>query len=209
MHSAKLNPMQRLSHRLILTQMPTSCKQSSGLRIRSYHHNFPDVPYLQRDVTGLTYLIAILLIFRNYEIDRFNADVWLLSPPCQPHTRQGMRLDCSDTRSDGLLHLISLLQVIKNIPKFILLENVEGFESSESRNRLVTVLKERQYYYQEFILSPNQFQIPNQRDRYFLVARLTEFPPVPENTPRIKSCLRIIPGDATYLFACLFFELDA
>ena len=181
--------------------MPTSCKPNDFESTCSYHHNFPDVPYLQRDITGITYCSMSILNCRKYELDRFNADVWLLSPPCQPHTRQGMKLDCSDTRSDGLLHLISLLQVIKNIPKFILLENVEGFESSESRDRFIAVLKERHYFYQEFILSPNQFQIPNQRDRYFLVARLTEFPAIPEDTPRIKSCLRVIPGHATYFYA--------
>lgn len=123
--------------------------------------------------------------------------MWLLSPPCQPHTRQGMKRDCSDSRSDGLLHLITLLQVVNHAPSYILLENVEGFEESESRNRLVGVLKERNYHFQEFILSPNQFQIPNQRDRYFIIARLTAFPEVPEDTPLIGSCLRLIPGDST------------
>ena len=124
-----------------------------------------------------------------------NANVWLLSPPCQPHTRQGMRKDCQDNRSDGLLHIIKLLKEISKKPSYILLENVEGFENSESRALLIEALKERDYDYQEFILSPNQFQIPNQRDRYFLIARSTPFPAIPANTPKLGSCLRVIPGN--------------
>ena len=131
------------------------------------------------------------------DVDLYNADIWLLSPPCQPHTRLGLKNDCLDKRSDGLMHLIDLLQKMKNNPKFLLLENVEGFEESRSRELLVQTLKERGYSYLEFILSPNQFKIPNQRDRYYLIARQTSFPEIPESTPRINNCLRVIPGDVS------------
>ena len=123
--------------------------------------------------------------------------MWLLSPPCQPHTRQGMKRDCEDARSDGLLHLISLLKSLKQTPDYILLENVEGFETSQSRELLLEVLKNQQYSVQEFILSPNQFQIPNQRDRYFLIARKKAFPIPPEDIPRLGPCYRIIPFHPT------------
>lgn len=123
--------------------------------------------------------------------------MWLLSPPCQPHTRQGMKKDCDDARSDGLLHIVSLLQKVKTIPDYLLLENVEGFEVSQSREMLINVLKERSYFYQEFILSPNQFQIPNQRDRYFLIARRTAFPEPPASIPRLGHCFRVIPFHPT------------
>lgn len=106
-----------------------------------------------------------------------------------------MQKDCSDSRSDGFLHIVSLLGAISHIPQYLLLENVEGFEKSESRERLMTVLKERDYHVQEFILSPNQFGVPNQRDRYFLIARLRAFPEVEDTLPRIHNCLRVIPGN--------------
>ncbi|KAK8800866.1 hypothetical protein WA588_001697 [Blastocystis sp. NMH] len=154
-----------------------------------YHHNYPDVPYIQKDITGIT--------SNANDIERYGADVWLLSPPCQPHTRQGMKKDCGDSRSDGLLHIIELLKAVDCIPSYLLLENVEGFEASQSREKLLLALKERGYFYQEFILSPNQFQIPNQRDRYFLIARRREFPPPPEDTPRIGPCFRMIPFHPT------------
>ena len=131
------------------------------------------------------------------DVDMYNADIWLLSPPCQPHTRLGLKNACLDKRSDGLMHLIDILQKMKNNPKFLLLENVEGFEESRSRELLVQTLKERGYSYLEFILSPNQFRIPNQRDRYYLIARQTSFSEIPESTPRINNCLRVIPGDVS------------
>lgn len=130
------------------------------------------------------------------ELEKYNANVWMLSPPCQPHTRQGMKKDCEDNRSDGLMHIIELLKNISQKPSYLLLENVEGFEKSQSRQYLIEALQERGYSYQEFILSPNQFHIPNQRDRYFLIARLSSFPEVPLDTPRIGDCLRVIPGNS-------------
>lgn len=108
-----------------------------------------------------------------------------------------MKKDCDDARSDGLLHIVSLLQKVKTIPDYLLLENVEGFEVSQSREMLINVLKERSYFYQEFILSPNQFQIPNQRDRYFLIARRIAFPEPPASIPRLGHCFRVIPFHPT------------
>ena len=48
-----------------------------------YRHNHPDTPCLQRNITGLTpeYLRSLA------------PDMVLMSPPCQPHTRQGKQMD--------------------------------------------------------------------------------------------------------------------
>lgn len=76
-------------------------------------------------------------------IDRLNeietrADVWLMSPPCQPFTSGGSRKDDKDPRSEGLLNLIKLLPV--TLPKVVFLENVYNFEISNSRKLLVSSL---------------------------------------------------------------------
>ncbi|MCL4135916.1 UNVERIFIED_CONTAM: hypothetical protein GTU68_002377 [Idotea baltica] len=55
----------------------------------------------------------------------------------------------------------------------ILLENVAGFESSEAHEKLLGVLQKRSYNYQEFMLSPSQFGIPNSRLRYYLIAKIS------------------------------------
>ncbi|PIK44797.1 putative tRNA (cytosine(38)-C(5))-methyltransferase-like [Apostichopus japonicus] len=56
-------------------------------------------------------------------------------------------------------------------PGYILIENVKGFESSDTRNELVDVLKKCHYSYKEFLLSPTDLGVPNQRLRYFLLAK--------------------------------------
>ena len=48
-----------------------------------YRHNHPDTPCLQRNITGLSLP----------QLEKMSPDLVLMSPPCQPHTRQGKQLD--------------------------------------------------------------------------------------------------------------------
>ena len=61
-----------------------------------YEHNFSHRPS-QRRVENLT------------TNDVAGADGWLLSPPCQPYTRQHEMTDVSDPRAASLLHLADLV----------------------------------------------------------------------------------------------------
>jgi len=40
---------------------------------------------------------------------------------------------------------------LKNKPKFILMENVKGFDSDEARETFLTMLKTNSYYFQVFL----------------------------------------------------------
>jgi tRNA (cytosine38-C5)-methyltransferase len=66
------------------------------------------------------------------ELEDHGADVWCMSPPCQPHTRQhaNQHMESKDSRSRSFLHLCMLLRDMNEgtLPKLILLENVVGFE---------------------------------------------------------------------------------
>jgi site-specific DNA-cytosine methylase len=66
------------------------------------------------------------------ELEDHAADVWCMSPPCQPHTRQhaNQHMESKDARSRSFLHLCMLLCDMNEgtLPKLILLENVVGFE---------------------------------------------------------------------------------
>ncbi|KAI7898771.1 S-adenosyl-L-methionine-dependent methyltransferase [Cokeromyces recurvatus] len=95
-----------------------------------------------------------------------------MSPPCQPYTRIGLQQGSEDARAKSFLHLLNVLGEMKNKPKYILLENVKGFEESDSREMLVNKLKECDYSFQEFLLTPLQLGIPNSRMRYYLLAKL-------------------------------------
>jgi tRNA (cytosine38-C5)-methyltransferase len=65
-------------------------------------------------------------------LEDLDAFIWMMSPPCQPHTRQhnNQHEDVTDPRSKSFLHLCHLISQIKEekLPSLILLENVIGFE---------------------------------------------------------------------------------
>ncbi|KAL7443095.1 hypothetical protein ACHAXH_008619 [Discostella pseudostelligera] len=69
------------------------------------------------------------------ELQSHSADIWCMSPPCQPHTRQhsNQHKESEDTRSKSFLHLCKLLCDMEEntLPKLILLENVIGFEKEQ------------------------------------------------------------------------------
>ena len=68
------------------------------------------------------------------ELQSHSANIWCMSPPCQPHTRQhtNQRNESNDTRSRSFIHLCDLLCTMdeETLPSLILLENVVGFEKS-------------------------------------------------------------------------------
>ncbi|KAJ3118854.1 C-5 cytosine-specific DNA methylase [Phlyctochytrium bullatum] len=125
-----------------------------------YTHNFRHAPST-RSITALT----------AAELAAHAADLWLLSPPCQPFTAGGKGMDERDERSRPLLHLVDVLGEIHPPPKWVFLENVPNFERSECRRRLLTALKARGFVWTEYLVSPMMLGIPNDRRRYYLAAR--------------------------------------
>lgn len=107
------------------------------------------------------------------ELDKLHADMWLMSPPCQPFTRAGRRQDHEDNRTAGLLHLIDVLPRMRYPPQRLLLENVIGFERSECRRRLIAALAGLGWETLEFALDPEDFGLPNRRPRYYGLFRTT------------------------------------
>ena len=71
-----------------------------------------------------------------FELEQHSADIWCMSPPCQPHTRQhnNQHMESTDARSQSFLHLCKLLGDIDEakLPTLILLENVIGFEKEQT-----------------------------------------------------------------------------
>ena len=129
-----------------------------------YFHNFG----IQPSTKGINRLEASF-------IDKFNANCWLLSPPCQPFTKGGKRLDDKDSRSEGLLNLISILPRVKIKPEYLFLENVPNFETSVCRDLLVKVLEDLNYVIDEFLVSPLLVGVPNDRVRYYLTAKASDY----------------------------------
>ncbi|KAJ3052355.1 tRNA (cytosine-5-)-methyltransferase [Rhizophlyctis rosea] len=142
------------------------------MSIPSYKHNFGIAPFQ----TGIEHVTPKYLA-------PFRANAWFMSPPCQPYTRMGKQRDDQDPRAKGLLHLIDLLGTLPDPPSYIFMENVLNFEKSRSRDRLISQLVRLNYTYTEWMLTPTQLGIPNDRMRYYLTARRNTTSPSPESLP--------------------------
>ncbi|XP_034366876.1 tRNA (cytosine(38)-C(5))-methyltransferase isoform X2 [Arvicanthis niloticus] len=131
-----------------------------------YKHNFPHTHLLAKTIEGISL----------EEFDKLSFNMILMSPPCQPFTRIGLQGDMTDPRTNSFLYLLDILPRLQKLPKYILLENVKGFEVSSTRGLLIETLEACGFQYQEFLLSPSSLGIPNSRLRYFLIAKLQSEP---------------------------------
>lgn len=102
------------------------------------------------------------------ELAAFDADLWWLSPPCQPFTAKGLRRDHEDRRSRSLLHLTGCIAEVR--PARLAFENVPGFAGSVSHGRLREALTGTDYQVRETILCPSDLGWPNRRRRFYLLA---------------------------------------
>jgi len=109
-------------------------------------------------------------------LEKLEADAWVMSPPCQPFTRQGLKKDVDDGRAESFMRLVDEMAKMDAArrPKYVFVENVVGFETSKMREILVGALGEMAFHTQEFILSPSMFGVPYSRPRYFMCARSTQ-----------------------------------
>ena len=80
--------------------------------------------------------------------------IWSMSPPCQPHTRQGFKLDEKDNRSKPLLKIIEFLREVEQKPDLIVLENVKNFEVSVSFDMVREALIEQGYSFVQYLITP-------------------------------------------------------
>ena len=122
-----------------------------------YRHNFSH-PVQVRAIESLPVQVC-----RECE-----ADLWWMSPPCQPYTFRGRQLDVHDPRAESLLTVIERIAEIR--PRYVALENVPGFCGSSAHQRLRATLDAHGYDVQEQILCPTQLGVPNRRRRFYLVA---------------------------------------
>uniref|UniRef100_A0A453F1H2 tRNA (Cytosine-5-)-methyltransferase n=1 Tax=Aegilops tauschii subsp. strangulata TaxID=200361 RepID=A0A453F1H2_AEGTS len=121
-----------------------------------YEHNFGHRP-CQGNIQTLT----------AGDLDKYKAHAWLLSPPCQPYTRQGLQKHSADARAFSFIKILNLMQNMSFPPQMLFVENVVGFEVSDTHDQLLAVLSTLSFNTQEFILSPLQFGVPYSRPRYF------------------------------------------
>ncbi|KAK9273170.1 hypothetical protein L1049_017977 [Liquidambar formosana] len=130
-----------------------------------YQHNFGHRPH-QGNIQSLS----------AADLDRYAAHAWLLSPPCQPYTRQGLQKGSEDARASSFLTILELMPHTLKPPLMLFVENVVGFEKSDTHSKMIELLAKTDFVTQEFILSPLQFGVPYSRPRYFCLLLWTPGP---------------------------------
>eukprot|EP01031_Cornospumella_fuschlensis_P026262 gene26262-31727_t len=140
-----------------------------------YEHNFHGSPEQRLDSVRDSSLRNILVQGLKVRDVDGQADIWTMSPPCQPYTttRGALRRDHLDNRSRGLMHLISLLLQMQQLPRYLFVENVQGFVGSSMHACWQQCMQVCGYHFEEFVLSPHRTAgLPNSRSRYYFVGWL-------------------------------------
>mmetsp|Transcript_22507 Transcript_22507/g.40421 ORF Transcript_22507/g.40421 Transcript_22507/m.40421 type:complete len:446 (-) Transcript_22507:39-1376(-) len=123
-----------------------------------------------------------------------HADLFIMSPPCQPYSRRKQkkhsqapdRSGQEDRRAWSLHHLIERMQNDDDfLPRLLLLENVLGFENSESFEKLTAMFDARGFTWQAIVLSPHMLGIPNSRPRLFVLAKRNSSFAIPQWTNQV------------------------
>lgn len=137
-----------------------------------YRRNFP------HPATVITIESLAASTLRDWQ-----ADLWWISPPCQPFTRRGRRKDAEDSRTQSFLEILSRLK--EATPRYLAIENVPGFQGSITHSLLLDTLEALGFHVQERLLCPTVFGIPNRRERYYLVAGRSPLRELP--LPRVEA----------------------
>lgn len=116
-----------------------------------------------------------------------DADLWWLSPPCQPFTRRGHGGDEADPRSRSLLSLVPKMVAVE--PRYLALENVPGFADSATRGRLCAALESAGYALEERLICPTELGVPMRRRRYYLLASAPGAPRVARSASSVDRAL--------------------
>lgn len=142
--------------------------------LATYRRNHPEHQAVRSDLSRIT----------PWELARTNADLWWLSPPCQPYSVRGNQRDLDDPRAASLARILEVLERLPagKLPGAIALENVPGFMDSQARQKLVAVLTNRGYNLREQLLCPMDLGVPMRRERYYLVASQEPLEQLPART---------------------------
>lgn len=152
-------------------------------------------------------------------IDLPYCDIWVGGFPCQDIScagkMRGFEFE-SSTRSSLGWEMIRLLREVKTKPKYVIFENVAMITSKKfttTLNLFKEDLRSLGYTLYDDLLSATDYEIPQTRTRYFLVANLDDskefkFPDKIESDIKLKDFLDKEVDEKYYLTTCEFTELN-
>lgn len=145
----------------------TACRKHSQLHLVA--------AYDQSAEANATYELNFGISPRSKNLDSIlasqldAAELWWMSPPCQPYSVRGSGKDLDDPRARSLLNLVGLMRIHQ--PQFVIVENVLGFADSQAEELLLQTLAQIGLKSHIFDLCPTMFGIPMRRPRRFVAAK--------------------------------------
>lgn len=103
--------------------------------------------------------------------DELPVDVYIATPPCQPWSSQGKRKGLKDPR--GQLLKVPLVYISRHRPRLCMVENVKGLCAKKNRGVLKGIkqtLQKLKYRVFMGVLNASDFQVPQNRQRLFIIA---------------------------------------
>lgn len=151
-----------------------------------------------KDYTDISYEMCIGDIFLLKDEDLpYGVDLVIGGPPCQGFSVAG-KMDPLDPRSKHVLNFIDIVGRLN--PKVFVMENVKSFGTSNKwsyfRDYIVNKSNSFGYTVTSFILNAADYNVPQNRERFFIVGtRQGEFiPPEPSDQRfRVRDFLRDLP----------------
>jgi DNA (cytosine-5)-methyltransferase 1 len=142
---------------------------------QTYRANNPGVPVVETDATTVT-----AADIRRIVPGLKKVDVVLAGPPCQGYSAAGSR-KASDPRNQMFRHVSRLARELR--ATIVVLENVPGVKRVDGigfLSRIIKSLGARGYRTATYLLNASDFGVPQNRQRYFLLARdRNAGPPLP------------------------------
>lgn len=103
------------------------------------------------------------------------------SPPCQPHSQQGDGRGLGDPR-EGTNTVIAAVDAVW--PRWVVVENVMGYASSEAGRKLCKALVEQNYTVSVLYLTASDFGVPQDRRRTFIIGGPARIDAIEPTGPR-------------------------
>jgi DNA (cytosine-5)-methyltransferase 1 len=124
-------------------------------------------------------------------------DILCAGFPCQPFSQAGNRMGLNDPINGN--HFLKLIEIISHHkPSYVFLENVPNLKGHDDGNTWKIIeesLRKEGYEVAEHILSPDQFGVPQQRKRIYIVGVNTKGNVAKINYPELKNDFKVNISD--------------
>lgn len=122
---------------------------------------------------GCTPKIEGNITFRDPEVSEY-CDLFVTGAPCPAYSSAGKKRGLRDERGVVLLHSVHYAIVKK--PRVFIIENVKGLKTQKDLvEKIVEALRNANYSVQARVVNTSEHGIPQNRERFYLVAIRKEF----------------------------------